>query len=47
MPGAAPHDQVTVELTNGSTIAGEPVKRALKECLCRAASKYAIVPDFE
>ena len=28
MPGAAPQDQVTVELTNGSTIAGEPVKRA-------------------
>jgi 2-methylcitrate dehydratase PrpD len=28
MPGAAPHDLVTVELTNGSTIAGEPVRRA-------------------
>lgn len=28
MPGAAPQDQVTVELTNGSTIAGEPVRRA-------------------
>src|SRR4051794_37644117 len=28
MPGAAPHDTVKVELTNGSTIAGEPVKRA-------------------
>ena len=28
LPGAAPQDQVTVELTNGSTIAGEPVKRA-------------------
>jgi 2-methylcitrate dehydratase PrpD len=26
--GAAPADQVTVELTNGSTITGEPVKRA-------------------
>ena len=28
LPGAAPQDQVTVELTDGSTIAGEPVKRA-------------------
>jgi 2-methylcitrate dehydratase PrpD len=28
LPGAAPHDQVRVQLTNGSTIAGEPVKRA-------------------
>ena len=28
LSGAAPQDQVTVELTNGSTIAGEPVKRA-------------------
>src|SRR3954453_8814605 len=28
MPGAAPQDSVKVELTNGSTIAGEPVKRA-------------------
>jgi 2-methylcitrate dehydratase PrpD len=27
-PGAAPQDQVKVELTNGSTIIGEPVKRA-------------------
>ena len=28
LSGAAPQDQVTVELTDGSTIAGEPVKRA-------------------
>jgi len=28
LPGAAPHDQVTVELAGGQTIAGEPVKRA-------------------
>jgi 2-methylcitrate dehydratase PrpD len=28
MSGAAPQDSVKVELTNGSTIAGEPVKRA-------------------
>ncbi len=28
MPGAAPQDQVTVELANGSSIAGEPVRRA-------------------
>ena len=28
MPGAAPEDQVTITLTNGGTIAGEPVKRA-------------------
>jgi 2-methylcitrate dehydratase PrpD len=27
-PGAAPEDSVRVELTNGRTIAGEPVKRA-------------------
>ena len=28
LPGAAPQDQVTVELNDGHTIAGEPVKRA-------------------
>jgi 2-methylcitrate dehydratase PrpD len=28
LSGAAPQDQVTVEMTDGSTIAGEPVKRA-------------------
>jgi 2-methylcitrate dehydratase PrpD len=28
LPGAAPHDQVVVELTNGRTILGEPVARA-------------------
>jgi hypothetical protein len=28
LPGAAPADQVTVELADGKTIAGEPVKRA-------------------
>jgi hypothetical protein len=28
LPGAAPQDSVKVELTNGRTIAGEPVKRA-------------------
>jgi 2-methylcitrate dehydratase PrpD len=28
LPGAAPFDQVTVELANGTTITGEPVKRA-------------------
>src|SRR5271166_746833 len=28
LSGAAPQDQVTVELTNGTNIAGEPVKRA-------------------
>ena len=28
MPGAAPHDQVTVQLSNGRTIEGVPVARA-------------------
>jgi 2-methylcitrate dehydratase PrpD len=28
LPGAAPHDQVTVRLANGQVIAGEPVARA-------------------
>jgi len=28
LPGAAPADQVTVQLADGSTLAGEPVKRA-------------------
>jgi 2-methylcitrate dehydratase PrpD len=28
LPGAAPQDQVVVELANGSTLAGEPVRRA-------------------
>jgi hypothetical protein len=28
MPGAAPQDQVTVELANGTRVAGDPVKRA-------------------
>ena len=28
LPGAAPQDQVTVELTDGSSVAGEPVRRA-------------------
>jgi 2-methylcitrate dehydratase PrpD len=28
MPGAAPQDQVTVELADGSIVAGEPVRRA-------------------
>ncbi len=28
MPGAAPFDQVVVELTDGRTVAGEPVRRA-------------------
>ena len=28
MPGAAPHDSVVVELTDGRTLAGEPVARA-------------------
>jgi 2-methylcitrate dehydratase PrpD len=28
MPGAAPQDSVKVELTDGGTLAGEPVRRA-------------------